>query len=267
MKVFPNAKINLGLFITSKREDGFHNLESLFYPIPLCDQLEIEEGSSEFELQLENSSETIPLTSNIVYKAWKLLHETYSIPPVRVRLVKNIPSGAGMGGGSSNGTFMLKALNELFRLNLTVDALEKLSAQLGSDCPFFVQNTPAVVTGRGEYIRPVQLNLAGTTLVVVSPGIHVSTKEAFTGIRPTPCTMNWDELTSDFFTYSVNLRNDFEKTIFQLHPDIAHIKAELIQLGASYAAMSGTGSTVFGIFPGEIHFTPTSALRFTSYRL
>ena len=252
MKVFPNAKINLGLFITSKREDGFHNLESLFYPIPLCDELEIEEGSTEFELQLENSSETIPLTSNIVYKAWKLLHDTYSIPPVRVRLVKHIPSGAGMGGGSSDGTFMLKALNELFQLNLTIEKLEELAAELGSDCPFFVRNTPAVVKGRGEFIHPVDFSLAGSTLIVVNPGIHISTKEAFSGITPSPCNLNWELLVQDFYSHSNELRNDFEGSAFLNHPVLLNVKSDLLQQGASYACMSGTGSTMFGLFRDEI---------------
>ena len=252
MKVFPNAKINLGLFITSKREDGFHNLESLFYPIPLCDELEIEEGSSEFELELVHASEQIPMTSNIVYKAWKLLQDAYSIPPVRVRLVKNIPSGAGMGGGSSDGTFMLKALNDLFKLNLGIEELETFAAQLGSDCPFFVRNTPAVVKGRGEFIQPVNFSLSGSTLVVVNPGIHISTKEAFSGIVPRPSNMDWDLLLGDFYSHSDELKNDFEKSAFIYHPILLNIKSELLQQGASYACMSGTGSTMFGLFRKEI---------------
>jgi len=252
MKVFPNAKINLGLFITSKREDGFHNLESLFYPIPLCDELEVEEGTGDFTLELVKASEEIPLQSNIVYKAWKLLHNLHAIPPVRVRLEKHIPSGAGMGGGSSDGTFMLKALNELFHLQLSIETLEALAAQLGSDCPFFVRNTPSVVTGRGEFIRPVELSLAGSTLVVVNPGIHISTKEAFSGINPQPCDLNWDELASDFYTHSSKLRNDFENSAFHNYPVLLNIKSELIKQGASFACMSGTGSTLFGLFQKEI---------------
>lgn len=252
MIVFPNAKINLGLFITSKRDDGFHNLESLFYPVPLCDELEVEEGTGDFALELVNASEEIPLHSNIVYKAWKLLHDLHGIPAVQVRLVKHIPSGAGMGGGSSDGTFMLKALNELFHLQLSIETLEALAAQLGSDCPFFVRNTPAVVTGRGEFIRPVECDLKGSTLVIVNPGIHISTKEAFSGIHPKPCDINWDELASDFFAHASKLRNDFEESVFKIHPDLFKLKTHLIEQGARFACMSGTGSTIFGLFDSEI---------------
>lgn len=251
MLVFPNAKINLGLFITSKREDGFHNLESLFYPIPLCDELEVLPTEGDFLLEMHNASEGFPTETNSVYKAWKLLRDTYHIPAVHAKLTKHIPSGAGMGGGSSDGTFMLKALNDLFQLNLSVEKLEEHAAVLGSDCPFFVRNTPAVVTGRGEFIRPIDFSLAGTTLVVVNPGIHISTKEAFSGIVPQACEMDWDALATDFYSHVHELRNDFEPNAFENHPILLNIKSDLIKQGAVFSCMSGTGSTLFGLFKQE----------------
>ena len=223
MIVFPNAKINLGLFITEKRTDGFHNLESLFLPIPLCDILEVTPSTEETSLICTGLSSDIPTEKNIVYKAWKLLQEAHGIGNVHIHLHKIIPSGAGMGGGSSDGSFMLKVLNELFDLNLNSTQLEDFAAQLGSDCPFFIKNTAAWVTGRGERVESIDFNLEGMYLMVVNPGIHVSTAQAFKGI-------------------------------FQIHPEIADIKSRFIQEGALFASMSGTGSTVFGLFEFEPRF-------------
>lgn len=250
MLVFPNAKINLGLFITEKRTDGFHNLESLFMPIPLCDILEVTHSTEETTLVCTGESNDIPTEKNIVYKAWKLLQEEYGIGHVKIYLHKIIPSGAGMGGGSSDGTFMLKALNEMFQLNLSIHRLEELSAYLGSDCPFFVQNRAALISGRGEVVTPVDFSLAGKYLVVVNPGIHISTAQAFQGIQPKPSNFDWkkfivkQDLTDD-------LKNDFEPQVFNLFPEIKTIKETLLKAGASYASLSGTGSTVYGIFDVE----------------
>lgn len=247
MLVFPNAKINLGLFITEKRTDGFHNLESLFLPIPLCDILEVTPSTEETTLVCTGESNHIPTEKNIVYKAWKLLQEAYGIGPVKIHLHKIIPSGAGMGGGSSDGTFMLKALNELFQLNLSIHRLEELSAELGSDCPFFVQNKAALISGRGEVVTPVDFNLSGKYLVVVKPGIHISTAQAFQGIQPKPSNFDWKELLEQQ-ELNDRLKNDFEPQVFKLFPEIEEIKESLLSSGAKYACMSGTGSTVYGIF-------------------
>ena len=251
MIVFPNAKINLGLFITEKRTDGFHNLESLFLPIPLCDILEVTVTTEDTSLVCTGESSDIPTEKNIVYKAWRLLQEACGIGPVKIHLHKIIPSGAGMGGGSSDGTFMLKALNELFNLNLSIDRLEELSAQLGSDCPFFVQNRPALVTGRGEGVEPIDFNLEGKYLVVVNPGIHISTAKAFQGIQPLPSNFNWTEFVQHRDFEKVELRNDFEHGVFQLYPEIAEIKSAFLKAGAIYSIMSGTGSTVYALFNEE----------------
>ena len=247
MLVFPNAKINLGLFITEKRTDGFHNLESLFMPIPLRDILEVTPSTEETTLVCTGESNDIPTEKNIVYKAWKLLQEEYGIGHVKIHLHKIIPSGAGMGGGSSDGTFMLKALNELFNLNLSIDRLEELSAQLGSDCPFFVQNKAALISGRGEVVNPVDFSLSGKYLVVVNPGIHISTAQAFQGIQPQPSNFDWKNLVEGH-TLTSALKNDFEPQVFNLFPEIESIKKNLIKEGAIYASMSGTGSSVYGIF-------------------
>jgi len=247
MIVFPNAKINLGLFITEKRTDGFHNLESLFLPIPLCDILEVTVTTENTSLVCTGESSDIPTEKNIVYKAWKLLQEECGIGNVKIHLHKIIPSGAGMGGGSSDGTFMLKALNELFHLNLGIHRLEELSAQLGSDCPFFVQNKPALISGRGEVVQPVDFNLKGKYLTIVNPGIHIATAQAFQGIQPQASNFDWktfvekQELTDA-------LKNDFEPQVFNLFPEIEKIKDSLMTEGATYASMSGTGSTVYGVF-------------------
>lgn len=247
MLVFPNAKINLGLFITEKRTDGFHNLESLFLPIPLCDMLEVTASTEETSLVCTGESNDIPTEKNIVYKAWKLLHEECGIGHVKIHLHKIIPSGAGMGGGSSDGTFMLKALNELFQLNLSIHRLEELSAHLGSDCPFFVQNKAALISGRGEVVNPVDFSLEGRFLVVVNPGIHISTAQAFQGIQPKPSNFDWKKLIENQ-ELNNDLKNDFETQVFKLFPEIEKIKKSLQQAGAIYASMSGTGSTVYGIF-------------------
>ena len=247
MLVFPNAKINLGLFITEKRTDGFHNLESLFLPIPLCDILEVTVTTEDTSLVCTGESSDIPTEKNIVYKAWRLLQEACGIGPVKIHLHKIIPSGAGMGGGSSDGTFMLKALNELFNLNLSIDRLEELSAQLGSDCPFFVQNKAALISGRGEVVNPVDFSLGGKYLELVNPSIHISTAQAFQGIQPQPSNFDWKKLIESQ-ELNKTLSNDFEPQVFKLFPEIQIIKERLLNAGAYYASMSGTGSTVYGIF-------------------
>jgi 4-diphosphocytidyl-2-C-methyl-D-erythritol kinase len=253
MIVFPNAKVNLGLFITEKRTDGFHNLESLFFPIPLCDILEVTLTTEDTSLVCTGDSSDIPTEKNIVFKAWQLLNESYGIGNVHIHLHKVIPSGAGMGGGSSDGSFMLKALNELFQLNLSVAQLEDFAAQLGSDCPFFINNTAALVRGRGEWVEPIEFNMEGKYLVVVNPGIHISTAQAFQGIYPKSSHFNWKEFIQHKDFEKVELRNDFEQSVFQLYPEIAEIKSTFTKAGALYSSMSGTGSSVYALFNEEPH--------------
>lgn len=251
MIVFPNAKINLGLFITEKRTDGFHNLESLFLPIPLCDILEVTVTTEDTSLVCTGLSYDIPTEKNIVFKAWKLLYEAHGIGHVKISLHKIIPSGAGMGGGSSNGSFMLKVLNELFHLKLSIVQLEDYAAQLGSDCPFFIQNKSALVSGRGEVVVPVEFNLEGKFLVIVNPGIHISTPKAFNGIKPQASLFKWKAFIESKDFEMFELRNDFEQSVFKLYPKIEEIKNKLLNAGAMYASMSGTGSTVYAFFNEE----------------
>jgi 4-diphosphocytidyl-2-C-methyl-D-erythritol kinase len=222
-------------------------LESLFLPIPLCDILEVTVTTEDTSLVCTGESSDIPTEKNIVYKAWRLLQEACGIGPVKIHLHKIIPSGAGMGGGSSDGTFMLKALNELFNLNLSIDRLEELSAQLGSDCPFFVQNKAALISGRGEVVNPVDFSLGGKYLELVNPRIHISTAQAFQGIQPQPSNFDWKKLIESQ-ELNKTLSNDFEPQVFKLFPEIQIIKERLLNAGAYYASMSGTGSTVYGIF-------------------
>src|SRR6185312_16868198 len=173
---FPNAKINLGLYVTGQREDGFHNIESIFYPVPFCDVLKIIE-SDQFSFRAEGITVTDNPDDNLCVKAYNLLKEEFDLPPVGMFLLKNIPAGAGLGGGSSDAAFTLKLLNDIFKLNITVGQLTDYAAKLGSDCPFFVPNYPAYVFGRGELMEAVDLNLKGCYIVIVCPGIHISTVE------------------------------------------------------------------------------------------
>jgi 4-diphosphocytidyl-2-C-methyl-D-erythritol kinase len=252
MVVFSNAKLNLGLFVTEKRADGFHNLESLFVPIPLSDILEII-PAKEFKLTVSGLSFPGEITDNIVFKAWNLLHENHNCPAVHVFLRKMIPNGAGMGGGSSNGAFMLKALNELFFLQLDQELLGKYAAELGSDCPFFLHNEPALVQGRGEVLSAVDIHFKNCWLVLVKPTFSVSTKEAFSGIVPKASGMNWKSFLLNPDLHWNQLRNDFESTVFQVHPDLLEIKSKLIEYNPFFCSMTGTGSTIFALYEKEPH--------------
>jgi 4-diphosphocytidyl-2-C-methyl-D-erythritol kinase len=252
MVIFPNAKLNIGLFVTEKRSDGFHNLESLFVPIPLSDILEII-PASEFNLTVSGLSFPGEMTDNIVFKAWKILNENHNCPAVHVYLRKIIPNGAGMGGGSSNGSFMLTALNDLFDLNLSHDELLNYASQLGSDCPFFLFNKPMLVEGRGEVLKEVDWKLETCWLVLVKPSFSVSTKDAFSGIHPQPSNMPWNEFLVSPNMYWKDLKNDFESTVFEVHPELNAIKKQLVQIDPIFCSMTGTGSTVFALYEKEPH--------------
>ncbi len=247
---FPNCKINLGLNILRKRPDGFHDLSTLFYPLSWSDCLEIipaTEGQTTF------SSSGLPIPAdgnpNLCERAYSLLQKTCNLPPVKIHLHKVVPMGAGLGGGSSDGAFTLKLLNELFQIGLSVNQLKEFAAQLGSDCAFFIENTPSLATGRGEILTPVDFSLKGSHIVVVNPGIHVGTREAFSGIMPAiPSVQIHDAIALPRDKWKDVLINDFEKGIFVNHPKIAQIKDKLYEMGAYYAAMSGSGSSVYGLF-------------------
>lgn len=252
MITFPNAKINLGLNITEKRPDGYHNLETIFYPIPLEDALEAcprKEGPGCYSLSQSGLSIEGDAENNLVVKAYKLLDETYHLPPVDIYLHKHIPSGAGLGGGSADAAFMLKLLNRMYRLNLTDDQLEAYAARLGADCAFFVRNQPTYAEGIGNIFSPVELSLTGWQLLLVKPDIFVSTRDAFARIRPRHPERNLRDLISQpVESWKDYMINDFEESVFPQFPAIGDIKTELYRLGAVYASMSGSGSSVYGLF-------------------
>jgi 4-diphosphocytidyl-2-C-methyl-D-erythritol kinase len=245
---FPNAKINLGLHITSKRKDGYHDIETCMVPIPLFDALEMI-----IDKRGEWNSSGLPIPGeakdNLILKAERLLKKDFpGLPNLNIHLHKNIPMGAGLGGGSADGAFALKLMNNLFDLHLDDYFLEEYAAVLGSDCPFFIQNTPQIARGRGELLEPIDLSLKGVHLVLVNPGIHVGTKEAYAGVIPSTPKVKLEEVLADRSRWKDELVNDFEPSIFQNHPDIRKIKEKLYASGAFYAAMSGSGSSVFGLF-------------------
>jgi len=258
MVLFPPAKINLGLRILRKRADGFHELDTVFYPIGLTDVLEIL-PAQENELKLTGIVPPGNPEDNLCSKAWKLLKADFpQLPPVYMHLHKNIPTGAGLGGGSADGAYALRGLNEKFSLGLSQEKLVSYAAQLGSDCPFFIHDTPCAGAGRGEILTPLSLSLKDTHLILVNPGIHISTKDAFIGITPNENNRPVSEIVSQpIDTWQGELVNDFEASIFPFHPEIARIKQQLLDAGAVYASMSGSGSTVYGIFkqdPGQLEF-------------
>jgi len=250
MLTFPNAKINLGLQVVEKRPDGYHNIETVFYPIGLKDALEVitsENGKFSFQ------SGGIPIDGrmedNLVVKAYLLLKKEFNLPPVSIYLQKIIPFGAGLGGGSSDGAFMLKMLNEKFELGLSFSSLVSYARHIGADCPFFLANTPSFATGIGDNIESVHLTLKGYHLVLVKPDIHVSTPKAYGRITPCRPTNSVKEIISQpIKQWKILLKNDFEEGVFSLFPIIGEIKEKLYQSGAVYASMSGSGSSVFGIF-------------------
>lgn len=250
MVSYPNCKINLGLFVTGKFPDGYHRLETVIYPLPFRDILEVipsVKGTNKFTIS------GIPLPGkkdeNLCFKAWKLLNEAYNIGAVEMHLHKIVPAGAGLGGGSGDAAFTLKILNELFRLQLTETLLSGLAASLGMDCPFFIANSPALATGRGEILEPVDINLAGYHIAVIKPDIHISTAEAYSGVKPVENPIPLGRLIREPVEKWRNLlMNDFESSVFRLFPEIGKIKDKLYGIGAVYAAMSGSGSAVYGLF-------------------
>ncbi len=249
MVIFPNCKINLGLHITGKRPDGFHDLETVFYPIPLKDILEVVPST---ELQFDSSGLSIPGNpdNNLCLKAYHLLKQDFpTLPPVHLHLHKIIPMGAGLGGGSADGAFTLRLINEKYRLNIPTQQLIEYAAKLGSDCPFFILNKACYATGRGEILNQLPLDLSNYHFVLVNPEIHVNTKWAFEQITPSPSGKNLlSILEQPIDEWRNYLFNDFEAPITKAYPSIGIIKDQLYKLGASYAAMSGSGSTLFGIF-------------------
>lgn len=253
MLTFPNAKINIGLNITEKRPDGYHNLETIFYPIELCDTLEFvqtEEAKFSYSgLEIEGDSD-----NNLIMKAYRLLKEEFDLPAINIHLHKAIPMGAGLGGGSADAAFMLKMLNDEFNLGLSSIELQQRATKLGADCPFFIDNKPVLAKGIGNIFEPTTINLSGYHIVLIKPDVHVSTAEAYGGCRPQRWTTPLEEAIKQPISEWKNyIFNDFEKTVFIAHPELAKIKEMLYEKGAIYAAMSGSGSTIYGIFDKEVN--------------
>lgn len=259
MVVFPNCKINLGLRIIRKRADGFHDLETIFHPVPVTDVLEAVRASSEDTSCLVSGLAVDgPPEKNLCLKAWhKLAAYHHQIPATSLYLHKIIPMGAGLGGGSSDGAFALRLIDQLYQLNTPEEELSRMALELGSDCPFFLYNRPCLATGRGEVLTPLDLNLKGYYLTLINPGIHVNTGWAFSQLSlGAERTESLEEIIrSSPASWKGRLDNDFEKPVFQQYPEIGSIPETLYQNGALFAGMSGSGSTIFGIFssPPELN--------------
>ena len=248
MILYPNAKINIGLNILSKRTDGYHNIETLFYPIKLSDKLVLS-PSSHIELQTSGIKIDSDPDSNLVVKAYKLIRMHHKIDPVAIKLHKNIPNGAGLGGGSSDAAHMLLGLNKMFDLKRTNEQLKQYAAEIGSDCAFFIDNFPAMATGRGEVLKPLSICLNKYFLFLVKPENHISTKEAYAAVDPKIPEISLErQLLGDIKQWKDSVGNQFEASVFPKHPEILEIKTRLYQQGALYASMSGSGSSVYGIF-------------------
>ena len=254
LKLNPNCKINIGLRIVRRRKDGYHDLETIFYPVyGLHDQLEVE-VSDEFIFQQDGLAVDCSPEDNLIYKVYMRMRARYAqIGNVRILFTKNIPFGAGLGGGSSDAAHMAIALNEIFALGLTQDQLADEVRPLGADCPFFIYNTPCYAEGIGDELTPIELDLSGLRLMMIKPECGVSTKEAYGGIVPKGTCEHFAPLINPLkplkpLEHLPLLTNDFEETVCKAHPEIAHIKQALLDAGAIYAAMSGSGSTVFGLF-------------------
>ena len=278
MLLFPNCKINIGLRVVRKREDGYHDLETIFYPVyGLHDELEVEaitNNTTQHYTTLHDSIQFLqeglavdcPAEDNLIIKCYLRMRAKYpQIGDVRIRFKKNIPFGAGLGGGSSDAAHMAIALNELFSLGLTQQQLAEEVRPLGADCPFFVYNTPCYAEGIGDELTPISLDLSGLRLVMIKPACGVSTKEAYGGIIPKGTSKVLTDLKDlkvlNDLTILSALTNDFEETVCKVHPEIAEIKQRLLGAGAIYAAMSGSGSTVFGLFQDDAEGRTDTQLR------
>lgn len=252
MLLLPNCKINIGLNVVNKRADNYHDIETIFYPIPLRDNLEIkpfEKGNEEFHLTISGMPIKGEVENNLVVRVFLDLKKEFDLPPLDIFLYKNIPTGAGLGGGSSDAAFMMIGLNELFSLNLSSTDMEQRITKYGADCAFFIKNSPSFATGIGNKLTPINVQLAGKWIVLVKPNIFVSTKDAYAKIKPHyPKTPLRNAILSPIEFWKYSIVNDFEESVFPLYPELQAIKQTLYDMGALYAAMSGSGSTLFGIF-------------------
>ena len=260
MICFPNAKINIGLNILEKRTDGFHNIESIFYPIGLSDILEIVEDKSPKDNMGINFNYTgikIPgdISANLCHKAYHLIRNDYDLPPVKTHLHKIIPIGAGLGGGSSDAAFFIKLLNDAFDIGISWGEMHHYARQLGSDCSFFIGNKPAFAEGRGDQYESIRLDLSSNYLLLVHPPIHINTRDAYSGVSPKKKVYSLEEDISKmpFTEWKNRIHNDFEDSVFIKYPQTKAIKEKIYSLGAAYASMSGSGSSVYGVFENKIN--------------
>lgn len=246
---FPNCKVNLGLNITSKRSDGFHNIETIFIPVALCDALEILPSTTNtLTMSIEGMQEPPSLENNLCIKAYHLLSKKYNLPSVDFFLLKKIPSGAGLGGGSADAAFTLMMLNKMFNLNISHETLTAYASELGSDCAFFINNKEAFAIGRGNELTTVETGLTGTYITMVNAGIHISTAAAYANCKPTIPKIGLNKIVKQPKPeWRYLIKNDFEDYVFSQHPQLAEIKQMLYDCGAWFALMSGSGSTVYGL--------------------
>ena len=262
MHLTPNCKINVGLRVVRKREDGYHDLETIFYPIfALHDELEIL-PAAEFSFEQKGIVVDCPPEQNLIIRCYRRMREHYpKIGEVSIRFRKNIPFGAGLGGGSSDAAHMAIALNELFHLGLTREQLAAEVRPLGADCPFFIYNTPCFAEGIGDILTPIDFSLKGYRIVMIKPACAVSTREAYSGLHLSADKQNQFSNFQIYKFTNLQIANDFEQSVFPLHPEIAHIKKRLLDAGAFYASMSGSGSTVFGLFQNDAESGSRADLR------
>lgn len=255
MILYPNAKINIGLNILSKRQDGFHELETLMYPISLTDILTINRApkkNKKVNFSTTGISIDGDINDNLIVKAYNLLDKKFNLPSLDIHLHKSIPFGAGLGGGSADCAFAIKGINDLCELNLSIGEMELLAAELGSDCPFFINNKPAVAKGRGEIIEQFNIDLDSYSFVVIIPPIPISTKAAYKLVKPQKPNRKFENsLQLDINLWKDNIFNNFEDSVFYQYPEIKEIKEVLYKIGADYAALSGSGSAVFGVFKNQ----------------
>ncbi|MDD7318066.1 MAG: 4-(cytidine 5'-diphospho)-2-C-methyl-D-erythritol kinase [Prevotella sp.] len=252
MIVYPCAKINLGLNVVSKRQDGYHSLETVFYPIPLFDVLEIEPSQASTSLVLKGQTIEGNPNDNLVMKAYDAMRQRRPIPNVRITLDKRIPSQAGMGGGSSDCAYTITSLNEMFSLGMSIGEMRDVAASLGADCPFFIAPEPSFAEGIGEKLTPLPFSLQGYWIAVVKPPVSVSTRDAFSKIVPKRPSERCDSIVlGDISEWKNRLKNDFEDSVFGIYPELSAVKQRLYNMGALYSCMSGSGSAVVGIFSEE----------------
>lgn len=252
MVVFPGCKINLGLHILAKRKDGFHNISTCFYPVPWTDVLEVLPSTS---WSFEQSGLPIPrVDENLCVRAYQVLQNEYKLPPVQLYLHKIIPMGSGLGGGSADAAWTLRVLDSMFHLELSFEKLASYARDLGSDCNFFMQNETMIGSGRGDVLEPIGIHLKGFYLLILSPPFHRSTADAYAAVTPgIPSGELREILQKPVTTWKENLTNDFEPSAFRQFPELKNVKEKLYALGAVYASMTGSGSSVFGIFDKAIH--------------